>query len=114
MFTKNFKELTKNDVKIAGGKGASLGEMTKAGIPVPPGFTVLASAFDRFLEETDLDIEIEAILKKVNHQDINSVDRASAEIRAVILRAKMPKDIGAEIMGEFKKLKSPQPPFVKG
>ena len=114
MFIKTFKQLTKKDVSIAGGKGASLGEMTKAGIPVPPGFTVLASAFDRFLEETDLDIEIEAILKKVNHQDINSVDRASAEIRAVILRAKMPKDIGAEIMGEFKKLKSPQPPFVKG
>ena len=114
MFIKTFKQLTKKDVSIAGGKGASLGEMTKAGIPVPPGFVVIASAFDKFLEETDLDVEIEALLKKVNHQDINSVDRASAEIRAVILRAKMPKDIGAEIMGEFKKLKSPQPPFVKG
>lgn len=106
MFTKNFKQLTKNDVGIAGGKGASLGEMTKAGLPVPPGFVILASAFGRFLEETDLDIEIEATLKKVNHQDINSVDRASAEIRAVMLKAKMPKDIAAEILQQFRKLKA--------
>jgi len=124
MFTKTFKQLTKNDVSVAGGKGASLGEMTKAGIPVPPGFVVLAPAFDRFLEETDLDVEIEAVLKKVNHQDINSVDRASNEIRAMILKAKMPEDIGAEIMREYQKLsaqggsasgrKSPSSPFVKG
>ncbi len=106
MFTKTFKQLTKKDVRIAGGKGASLGEMTKAGIPVPPGFVVLASAFDRFLEETDLDMEIEATLKKVNHQDINSVDRSSNEIRAMILKAKMPKDIAAEVMDNFKKLKA--------
>jgi len=114
MFTKTFKQLSKKDVKIAGGKGASLGEMTKAGLPVPPGFVVLAPAFDRFLEETDLDIEIEATLKKVNHQDINSVDRASAEIRALILKGKMPKDIANEIMGEYKKLKPPSPPFTRG
>ena len=107
MFTKTFKQLTKKDVGIAGGKGASLGEMTRAGIPVPPGFVVLASAFDKFLEETDLAIEVETTLKKVNHKDINSVDRASAEIRAMILKARMPKDIALEIMGEYEKLKSP-------
>lgn len=114
MFTKTFKQLSKKDVKTAGGKGASLGEMTKHGIPVPPGFVVLAPAFDAFLEKTDLDVEIETILKKVNHRDINSVDRASNEIRAMILKAKMPKDIANEIMGGYKKLKSPYTPFIKG
>ena len=68
-FTKNFKNLTKKDVAIAGGKGASLGEMTQAGIPVPPGFVILASAFERFLEETDLRQEVEASLNKVNYDD---------------------------------------------
>ena len=62
--TKTFKQLSKKDVGIAGGKGASLGEMTQVGIPVPLGFVVLASAFDRFLEETDIDVEIEAIFHK--------------------------------------------------
>ncbi|MEO8065381.1 MAG: PEP/pyruvate-binding domain-containing protein [Candidatus Doudnabacteria bacterium] len=59
MYIKVFKQLNKNSVSEAGGKGASLGEMAKAKIPVPPGYVVLASAFDHFLEETDLDSEIE-------------------------------------------------------
>ena len=40
MNTKKFTQLTKNDISIAGGKGASLGEMTHVGIPIPPGFVV--------------------------------------------------------------------------
>ena len=106
MFTKKFKQLTKNDVAIAGGKGASLGEMTKTGLQVPPGFVILASAFDRFLKETDLDIEIEARLKEVNKKDLNTIDRASNEIRAIIAKTKMPKDLTEEILSEFKKLKT--------
>jgi len=98
--------LTKKSVSEAGGKGASLGEMTNAKIPVPPGFVVLASAFDRFLQETDLDSEIEAILKKVNHKDINSVDRASNEIRELIADAGMPKDLQKDILKHFKELKA--------
>ena len=104
--TKNFESLSKNDVGIAGGKGASLGEMTKAGLHVPPGFVVLASGFDRFLAETDLDAEIEARLKEVNKKDLNSVDKASNEIRAIIAKTKMPKDLAEEILADFKKLKS--------
>lgn len=103
---KIFKQLNKNDVVIAGGKGASLGEMTQAKIPVPPGFVILASAFDRFLEETDLDVEIEAILHKVDHKDINSIDRASNEIHDLILDAEFPSDLGEAVLKEFSKLKS--------
>ena len=44
----NFNQISKSDTAIAGGKGASLGEMTKAGIPVPPGFVLLSSAFEKF------------------------------------------------------------------
>jgi pyruvate,water dikinase len=105
-FTKIFKQISKKDVGIAGGKGASLGEMTKAGMAVPPGFVVLADAFDRFVQETEIDADIEAIIKKVNHKDVNSVDKASAEIRDLILDEKMPADIKKEILSEFKKLKS--------
>lgn len=106
MLTKNFKRLSKIDVSIAGGKGASLGEMTKAGLPVPPGFVVLASAFDQFIQETEIDADIEAILKKVNHKDVNSVDKASAKIRRLILDEKMPQHLQKEIITDFKKLKA--------
>jgi len=41
-FTLPFSKISKDDVKIAGGKGASLREMFQAGFPVPVGFVVLA------------------------------------------------------------------------
>ncbi len=105
LFIQPFSKITKKDVGLAGGKGASLGEMTQADIPVPPGFVVLASAFDRFLHETGLEMDIEAQLKKVSYKDINSVDKYSTVIRNLIHRAKMPKDLQQEIIKDFKKLK---------
>lgn len=106
MFIKPFKQINSKSVSEAGGKGASLGEMTNAKIPVPPGFVVLASAFDRFLQETDLASEIETILKKVKHKDVHSVERASVEIRALIDNSQMPKDLAVAIQKEYKKLKA--------
>ncbi len=103
-FTKPFKELGKGNSSIAGGKGASLGEMTQAGIPVPPGFVVLADAFEHFLEETDLNVEIDSILHTVKNDEMHTVDKASEKIQRLILEAKMPEDIAKEIVTEFKKL----------
>ncbi|MCD4693794.1 hypothetical protein K8R62_00340 [bacterium] len=106
MFIKNFKELSKKDVGIAGGKGASLGEMTQASIAVPPGFVILSDSFDRFLHETDLLQAIQAELNKVNYDDINSVDQASNIIRDMIHDVEMPEDLTKDILKEFKKLKT--------
>jgi pyruvate,water dikinase len=104
MLTKNFNELNKNDAGLAGGKGASLGEMTQAGIPVPPGFVVLAESFEQFIKETDLVQEIDAILHKVNHKEIHTVESASEKIRELILNVEMPKDIAEDIEKQFKEL----------
>ena len=107
-----FSKLNNKSVKLAGGKGASLGEMTQAKMPVPPGFVVLAGAFDHFISniktlngktQDDLNVMIEAILNKVNYKDVNSIDRASNTIRDMINRSKMPDDIGQEALKEFKK-----------
>ena len=103
---RNFQNLRKNDIAIAGGKGASLGEMTQTGISVPAGFVILASVFDRFLEETDISVEIEALLHKLNFKNINSVDRVSNEIRDLILDAEFPKDIAKEVQKKISKLKA--------
>lgn len=108
-----FTKISKKDVKIAGGKGASLGEMTKAKFPVPPGFVVLAAAFESFLKDTpppigpgqDLNVYIESELNKVNYSDVNSIDKAANVIRDLILDAKMPEKIAKPIIGYFKKLK---------
>ena len=106
MFIKTFKQISKADAGLAGGKGASLGELNRAGFSVPPGFVVLAPAFDRFLKETELNLEIDAMLKKINHKDINSINRASEEIRGLIAAAEMPKILQQSILDHFDGLKT--------
>jgi len=54
MFTKKLIDITKQDRCSAGGKGAFLGEMVLNGIPVPPGFVILAEAFEEFFERSGL------------------------------------------------------------
>src|SRR3989344_3963487 len=103
---RSFNKLGKEDVAIAGGKGASLGEMTRSGIPVPEGFVILSNAFDRFIEETDLNVEIDTILHKVKQDDINTIESASEKIQSLILNAKMPKSLRDEITRDYKKLGS--------
>lgn len=102
--TKLFTELGRNDTKIAGGKGASLGEMTQAGISVPPGFVVLTSAFEQFLAETDLKQEIDAILHTVKHEEMHTVEHASEKIQGLIKHAKMLEDIASVVMAGFDEL----------
>lgn len=103
-FIREFATISKNDSAIAGGKGASLGEMTQALIPVPPGFVVVSEAFEHFLSETDLGVEIDAILKTVKHEQMHTVEQASEKIHALIVNATMPADIAIAVSASFKKL----------
>ena len=99
--------IAKNDVGLAGGKGASLGELMRAGLSVPPGFVVTAHVFDRFIEETAMREDIEAQLKEINHRDINSVDRISNVIRELILEAPFPRNLRQDILMAYRMLNSP-------
>jgi pyruvate,water dikinase len=102
--TKPFVKLSKDDAGIAGGKGASLGEMTNAGIPVPPGFVVLATTFDKFIHDTDIAQEIDAELDKINLKEMESVEETSEVIRGLIESQEMTKELKQEILAEFDKL----------
>ena len=104
--TREFRKLSRGDVAIAGGKGASLGEMLNNGIPVPDGFVVLSSAFEQFIKEAGLNVEIDAILDTVRHEEVHTVEEASEKIQALILSKEMPEDIEKEILSSFKKLNS--------
>ncbi len=103
---RDFKKLNREDAAIAGGKGASLGEMTQVGIPVPSGFVILSNSFEKFLEETDLNVEIDSILHSVDHNEIHTVENASEKIKALILNAEIPQNIFVDIQKIFKKLDS--------
>ena len=101
---KFFSDLSKNDVLIAGGKGASLGEMISNKFPIPNGFVILSTAFDNFIEENGLTADIDSILSKVNHNDVNSVENASKQIQGIIKSVDLSKELEDEIKKDFKKL----------
>lgn len=105
-YIKPLSNLSKQNSDIAGGKGASLGEMFQAGIPVPEGFVILSPTFDAFLMKADLVQEIEAILENIDHKAVHTIDAASEKIQELIKHSEMPKDIAEEVQSQFKLLNS--------
>lgn len=103
---KKFIDIKKEDVALAGGKGASLGEMTQIGFSVPPGFVILSSSFERFLTENNLRKKIDLILSTVNNKNVRSVEGASDKIRTLISKATVPADILLVIQKYFDNLDS--------
>ncbi len=80
-FIKQFDELGRDDIYQAGGKGANLGELTRAGLPVPPGFVVVTDAYRAYVAEHQLAEEIAALAAP--RDDPAGYDDASAQIRAL-------------------------------
>ncbi|MFH1031759.1 MAG: phosphoenolpyruvate synthase [Chloroflexota bacterium] len=99
-----FNEVNKEDVALVGGKGANLGEMTNADIPVPPGFIVTSGAYFEFLQKTKLSDKIRKLLQPLDVNDSKELQRVSAQIRQIISDAAMPPDIAKEIREAYTKM----------
>lgn len=100
-----FDEISKKDINKVGGKGANLGELTKAGLPVPYGFCVTAEAYFYFIEKAGLKTEIKKILKDLDVSNTKALNSAAQKVKSLIGKAKMPKEIQDEITKAYKKLK---------
>ncbi len=109
-FIKWFEELRKEDVPLVGGKGANLGEMTSAGIPIPPGFCVTAEAYKYFVENVKVEDGrtlqewIMDVISKTNVDDSKQLQENTAKIREKIISMEMPEEIASEIEQAYKKL----------
>ncbi len=86
------EEVGKEDIAIVGGKGASLGEMLRAELPVPTGFAVTAQAFRRFIDENGINDELFGALE-VNVDDSDILRKAEKNAKNIIMNAKIPEDI---------------------
>ncbi|HDN91054.1 MAG TPA: phosphoenolpyruvate synthase, partial [Candidatus Aenigmarchaeota archaeon] len=98
------REVGKDDVRIAGGKGANLGELMRAGLPVPNFFIVTAKAYRDFLEKTGLKKEITKILEGLNVDDTKALQDAASKIQDLIKEAPMPEEIKKEIVEAYRAL----------
>ncbi|HPL01522.1 MAG: phosphoenolpyruvate synthase [Patescibacteria group bacterium] len=99
-----FSEVSKNDIAKVGGKGANLGELARAGFPVPNGFIVTADAYYYFLQQTKLAPAIEKTLRNINPEDSKKLNAVSKVIKTYILKAAMPTDLKNQIISACKQL----------
>jgi pyruvate,water dikinase len=92
-----FEALGLADRPEVGGKGGSLGELTRAGIAVPAGFVIRTSAFEQFLQRLERDSPMRARVQSLRAGDLPSIQKCSAELRARIGAAELPAEISAEL-----------------
>jgi len=101
-----FEKLRKTDIPSVGGKNANLGEMTSAGVPVPPGFAITAYAYKKFIEETNIAAKIYEIIDETvtDKNDPAQYEVASKKIRELIESTPMPKEIETAVKNAYEEM----------
>ena len=78
-----FGEICRDDVPLAGGKGANLGDMTQAELPIPPGFVICAPAYREVVESCGLDIRINELLADLDYNSANQLQEVEQQVRSL-------------------------------
>jgi pyruvate,water dikinase len=78
-----FSEICRDDVGLAGGKGANLGDMAQAGLPIPPGFVICAPAYREIVESCGLDAQIGELLADLDYGSADRLQEAERQIRGL-------------------------------
>jgi pyruvate,water dikinase len=92
-----FDEIGKSEIGLVGGKGANLGELTQAGLPVPSGFCVTSAAYQEFLCRTGLDQLINNTITATRLDDLMDIQSKSRLIQSSILSAPIFPEIRDEV-----------------
>lgn len=100
-FIVSFKDVDHDDIALVGGKGANLGEMTKAGFPVPQGFIVTSASYEYFLDQNNLHRKIKAMLSGLDIQNTVKLTRVSRDIRSLINHSPIPDKLAMSIMKAY-------------
>jgi rifampicin phosphotransferase len=101
-YIKKLEELKRTDLPIAGGKGANLGELTLAGLPVPDGFVITTCGYRAFVAFNQLESQIINILNSARLDDPKSLDTASEEIQSRFYVGQVPADLEEEIRAAYR------------
>ena len=99
-----FKDIGKNNTATVGGKGANLGELTGAGIPVPPGFVVATNSYFAFLKDAGIEATIRLALDDLDYNDSANLMRRAEAIKTTIEQAPMPPGIAEDIREAYRQL----------
>ncbi len=105
---KTLPELSAADVAYAGGKGANLGQLSRTGMPVPPGFVVGAPAYAAFRLESGLADRLAEILDDLDVEDTAALREASARARQAVHEAELPAWLTKAISEAYASLVGPE------
>lgn len=94
-------DVSKDDLKLCGGKGSNLGEIYGAKFPVPQAFIITTDAFFLFLKEAKLEKPIRDIMDTIDVNETKDLQNKSKKIRDLVSSAKMPEKIEAEILESY-------------
>src|SRR5215208_509171 len=103
-YTAWFDEIRKDDIALAGGKAANLGELSRAGLPVPPGYVVTTTAYDTFVEANGIGDAIVGRTLATRADDPASFEEVAEGIRALFSGGKVPEEMGDEIRAAYQQL----------
>jgi len=96
-FVLNFSEIDKTCLHDVGGKGANLGEMTKAGFPIPQGFCITTGAYRNFIQTSLVMKGLFDQLEKINPNDLDQICKLGQSIREHLCSIHMPEDIQSAV-----------------
>lgn len=99
-----FADIGLSDRPTVGGKGGSLGELTRASIPVPPGFVVRTAAFERFLGALEEDEPIRPKVEALASHELEKITALSEYLRARLEKAPLPDDVNSELVAAHAEL----------
>ena len=100
----DFEKLDKNALPVVGGKNASLGEMIKADIRVPPGFAVTTDSYLIFIADGGIKDRIIDAVSNLDHEDVEALNKASADVQALIKKTPMPESASEAIKNGYLQL----------
>lgn len=109
-----FEEVNKEDVGLVGGKGANLGEMTNARLPIPYGFILTSHAYFEFVREAGIQPKIRELLSIINYDNPNELHQASFHIQNLILKSSIPEDISRQAIAYYEELTEKEHAYLKG
>jgi len=99
-----FAEVGKGDIPLVGGKGANLGEMTQAGLPVPQGFIVTAEAYFDFLKANKLDQLVRKTLAGLDAEKTKDLNEAATLLQKAIQTHPLPKALVESIEKAYEEM----------
>lgn len=103
-YVKWFRDCRKDDFPEVGGKNANLGELIRAGFPVPAGFAVTVEAYKEILAQGNIEREIQDALFGLDLKDNESIEKAGRHIQSLIEALPMPPAVGDEVQSAYQTL----------